>query len=212
MSYDRARFPHRLDFRLSLVLSLLIAASGTYYALAHRPMPAVPAQQMGGQATHLTSIHAYTGQPDTWTALTQDADVVVEGIVERMLPARWTTPDGAAPKTPQRTDPTVHIRTPVRLTVTRVFKGQRVPASVIFSVPGGQVEDAALAAEEMEIYKPGTHLLVFLYRGQAGSPPAQIDPGALFPSMPLVLEGDVAHGPIKDIPVVDLMQQIHAGL
>lgn len=212
MSYDRARFPRHLDLRLSLMLSILIAGSGTYYALAQRPVPAVPRQQSAPQSAQASTIHSYTGQPETWTALTQDADLVVEGVVERLLPARWTTLDGTAPTTPQHNDPTVHIRTPVRFTVTRVFKGQRVPPSVIFSIPGGQVGAAALASEETEIYNPGTHLLVFLYRGQASSPPAQIDSGALFPSMPLVIEGDVAHGPIKDVPVADLVQQIHAGL
>ncbi len=212
MSNDRAWVPHRIGLRLNLVLSILIAAAGTYYVLEQHPVPAAPTSPTGQQPAHVMTIHHYPGQPETWTALTQDADVVVEGVVERVLPARWTTPDGNAPTTLYQSDSAVHIRTPVRLRVTRVFKGQPVPASLVFSFLGGQVGDATWASEEQEIYQPGTRLLVFLYRGQVGSPPAQIDPGALFPSIPLVIEGDVAHGPIKDIPVADLVQQIQAGL
>jgi hypothetical protein len=163
-------------------------------------------------ASQVITLESYVGQPEDFTSIAKSADIVVEGVVEELLPTRWTTPNGKAPAV-LTDDPHQQIRTPVRLSVTRVFKGDPVGKMITFSFLGGRVDDIAMVTERHhEVYQPGNKIILFLYRTNPGSAPSMVDAGGLTPSMPLMIQGDVAHGPLYDVPLADLEQQIVRGL
>jgi hypothetical protein len=97
--------------------------------------------------------------------------------------------------------------------VERIFKGDTIAANrnLVFSFVGGRAGDTAVVTEDLEIYKPGTRIIVFLHRGQPGNPAYTADPAGLFPSWALVIDGQVARGEIRDIPLGELVRQIQRG-
>lgn len=231
---------------VSILSSLLVMIVSTWYVVSRdvgevRSTPHV-----------VLAVSSYEGQPDNFVSVAETADIIVEGVVEKVLPAKWTTQDGKMPKEienllsgasknegptdssvsdstplpllqptsaptnaleadPRGLNPNHQIRTPVLFSVQKVFKGENVKDKIIFSVLGGTVDDVTMDAGE-GVYKPGAHLIVFLYRGKPDSAPAKAHVDALFPSMPLVIDGNIAHGPIRDISVVELVEQIQESL
>ncbi|MGH7964031.1 MAG: hypothetical protein ACRERD_19795, partial [Candidatus Binatia bacterium] len=133
--------------------------------------------------------------------MAQRADIVVEGVIEELLPATWTTPNGHAPTTVHeeaikltQQNPLIQIRTPIRLRVERMFKGEteRIGNELGFSVVGGRVGDVAVVNETtLPLFKPGTRIVAFLHIGEPDSPAALAYPSALWPSRFLIVEGAV---------------------
>lgn len=204
----------RLGILLSVFLSLIIAAVATYYVIQSNEASKSGLSEYATGATNIVAVDTYVGQPDDFTAEAQRADIVVEGVIETLLPARWSTPDGAPPDKltlEVLKNLNVHIRTPVRLSVKRVFKGNNIGNTLMFSFVGGRVGDTAIVAEGNESYAQGNSIIVFLSKGGPDNPASIVDPSGLFPRTHLVVKGEVAQGPIKDIPLKDLVRQIQQG-
>ena len=95
----------------------------------------LPMYAEGAANVILTDV--YIGQPDDFSSALERSDLVVEGVIDELYPARWSTVDNAAPGTITREvvkDLAIHIRTPVQLSVKRVFKGKSVGDTLKFSV------------------------------------------------------------------------------
>lgn len=151
------------------------------------------------------------GQPDDFSAEFKRSDIVVEGVIQQLYPARWTTIDGAAPEklTPDvLKDLSIHIRTPVELAVKRVFKGDSVGDTLKFSFVGGRVGDTAYVFDWNYVFEKGTRVIVFLAKGEVGDAAHKVEAQGLYPQMHLVVKGGLAQGPIKDVPLKELVQQL----
>lgn len=191
---------------LSTAIALTIAAVGSYYVFvtqdndfSEQNFAQLPAYAVG--ATVVVWTHAYIGQPDDYSSYLKDADIVVEGVIDELYPARWFTADGTGLETLTEDDlknPDLHVRTPVQLSVKRVFKGESVGDTLKFSFIGGRVGDTAYVFEGNESYEEGAQVILFLKNGAVGFSPRAY----------LLVKGDVAQGPIKDIPMEDLLRQL----
>ena len=162
-------------------------------------------------AANVISTDVYIGQPDDFSSALARSDLVVEGVIDELYPARWSTVDNAAPGTITREvvkDLATHIRTPVQLSVKRVFKGKSVGDTLKFSFVGGRVGDTAHVYEWNDVFEEGTLVIVFLAKGGPGSAAHNVEPQGLYPRMRLVVRGDVAQGPTKDIPMKELLGQL----
>lgn len=200
---------------LFAVLVLLMVVAGA--AAAVRTNPAITGRT--GSAAHQTAAAGaakviveshYAGQPNDFRRLATEADLVIEGVIQETLPAQWTTADGRAPTTfhGPGANPKDQIRTPIRLSVTRAFKGARVGDAVTFSIVGGRVGDTALLTEDLDTYAKGQRVIVFLSKGGPDNPATVVHPAGLYPVMTLVVEGGVARGPVKAIPLTELVPQL----
>lgn len=190
---------------LSAALSMVIAVGGTLYVLQReRDAAASTPARIGA------SIFAYPGQPDDWAVWARDVDLVVQGTVTEVLPPVWTTPDGHPPASPEERDPLVHIRTPMRLSVERVFKGAAVGNSLVFSVVGGRIGDTEWRMMEgtQGSYQVGDRVILLLRQAKPGQPAALAADSGLFPSIGLVIEGDMARGPVKRVPLSRVIRQL----
>ena len=106
-------------------------------------------------------------------------------------------------------DIAIHIRTPVQLSVKRVFKGESVGDTLKFSFVGGRVGDTAHIFDGNESYEDGSRIIVFLATGKPGGPARNVESEyGLYPRMHLIVKGDVAQGPTKDIPMKELLRQL----
>ena len=169
----------------------------------------LPMYAEGAANVILTDV--YIGQPDDFSSALERSDLVVGGVIDELYPARWSTVDNAAPGTITREvvkDLAIHIRTPVQLSVKRVFKGKSVGDTLKFSFVGGRVGDTAHVYEWSDVFEEGTRVIVFLAKGGPGSAAHNVEPQGLYPRMHLVVRGDVAQGPIKDIPMKELLGQL----
>lgn len=170
----------------SLGLSLLIAGLGTAWAL--RPVPKT------------IEIHGYTTQPDDLTSIADLSAYVIEGEVTRVLPGQWTTPDRRRPKDVVKAtgDPNVQLRTPVQISVERVYKGNHVPRTLLFTLPGGREGDLEVRGGLGTDLQPGTKLVIFLSEAPQGAGPwSRIS--KLYPQLYFVVDGETLHGPLKDL-------------
>jgi hypothetical protein len=79
---------------------------------------------------------------------------------------------------------------------------------IVFSVVGGRVGDTAVLTEDLDTYKSGRRIIVFLFKGPPGNPAATVHPSGLYPSTPLVIEGSVARGPVRNVPLAELISQL----
>ena len=123
-------------------------------------------------AANVISTDIYIGQPDDFSSELERSDLVVEGVIEDLYPARWSTVDGVAPGTITREvvkNIALHIRTPVGLSVKRVFKGESVGDTLKFSFVGGRVGDTAYVYEWNDVFQEDARVIVFLARGEPGS-------------------------------------------
>ena len=87
--------------RLPIVLasafaSLAIVAAASYFGFAalraqdnNMAQHELPKYAEG--AAHVVSTGAYLGQPDDFSNMLETSDVVVEGVISQLLPARWST-------------------------------------------------------------------------------------------------------------------------
>ncbi len=187
--------------------SVLIAGGGTYYALAKsgqdpEPVPQSATEQAG------TSImtFSYPWQPDDLRVAKDDAAVVVQGTVKEVLPAVWTTPDNTPPADARQAyeQATAHIRTPIRLSVERRFKGNNIPDDLILSTYGGTLGSTTVLTESNDLLKPGTRVVLFL-KDQPSFANVQ---SSLQPTLILVVDGDVARGPISNVPLSRLVSEL----
>lgn len=188
-----SRMPKRQDraWLWSLGLSLLLAGLGTVLAL--QPVPKT------------IEIHGYTTQPDDLRPIADQSAYVVEGVVTRVLPGQWTTPDKRRPADVHRAiaDPNVQLRTPVQLSVERVYKGDHVPKVLLFTLPGGREGDFEIESGLGTDLEPGMRLLIFLSEAPRDAGPwARISP--LYPQLYFVVDGDTLHGPLKDVARADV--------
>ena len=197
------------------LLALAIAAAGSYYGLA---------VLSGGTEKHSLSsdtpdglenviqISGYFGQPEDYSREFADSEIVVMGLITQMSVAEWTTSDGVAPEELTKEvlkDPAVHIRTPVELTAQKVFKGEISAGDTIkFSFAGGKVGDTAFVHGWNDVLKQNTSVIVFLSKGSDDSPPKRVEESGLFPTMHLLVKGDMVEGPLKEVPIDDIVEQL----
>ena len=189
------------DWLWSFVLSLLIVGLGSAYAL-WRPAPVK------------MKIQGYTAQPADLTPVTNLSTYVVEGTVVRVLAPRWTTPNGRRPQFLQKaltTNPDVQIRTPVLLRVERVIKGEKVPATLLFSFPGGRDQELEIVNEGARDLRVGTRLVAFLSVAPPDAGPwAKISP--LYPQMLFTVKGGRLQGPLKEVERPDFERGLRGGI
>jgi hypothetical protein len=182
----------------SLGLSLLIAGLGTAWVL--RPVP------------KLIEFHAYTTQPDDLSSLADLSTYVVEGEVTRVLPGQWTTPDQRRPADLSKAtaNPDVQLRTPVQLSVEKVYKGEHVPRTLLFTLPGGRENGLEIRTGLSTDLRPGTKVVVFLSEAPQGAGPwSRIS--KLYPQIYFVVDGETLHGPLKDVQRVDFERNLGEG-
>ena len=196
------------------IIALIVAAVGSYYGFVVQDNGSgkhgIPQYAVG--AMRIISTYAYIGQPDDFSSELERSEIVVEGVIDELYPARWSTADGTAPDTLTEDDLKnidIHIRTPVQLSVKRVFKGELSGGDDLkFSFVGGRAGDTAHIFEWNDVFEEGTQIIVFLDKGGSSSPAHNVDPQGLYPRMHLVVKGDVVQGPIKDIPLQEFLQQL----
>ena len=205
---------HRVPIAVfGAVIALAIAAVGSYYGLVAQDDGSTRhwLPQYADGATNLMVTQAYIGQPDDFSAELKRSDIVVEGVIQQLYPSQWTTEDGAAPdeltKEVMR-NLSVHIRTPVELAVKTVFKGDSVGDTLKFSFVGGRVGDTAHVYKWNNTFEKGTRVIVFLGKGGVGSAAHKVEAQGLYPRMHLVVKGGVVQGPLKDVPLEEVLSQL----
>lgn len=196
--------PRRFRFQRPLVavaLLLAVTAGGSV-------LDSQPAQSMSFREG--ISVSNYPFQPDDWTATGQRADVVVIGVIEQVGPARWTTPDGQPASLVQlQSNPAVQVRTPAQVVIERTFKGDPSASVITFSFLGGYVGDVTVLTDELETITEGRRVLLFLEHAPAGSPVHVVDSG-LYPAAWLTVTGDTAVGPLYDVPLATVVEQLES--
>ena len=200
---------------ISGVVSLAVVLAGSYFGFSSFHSEDGSAQHEAaeptGGANHVVSTSAYLGQPDDFSGLLEKSDVVVEGVVSQVHAPKWSTADGTAPAdldSDDVKDLTVHIRTPVELSVKRVFKGDSIRDTIKFSFVGGRVGDVAQSFEWNEVFEKDARVIAFLSKGHEGGPAYNVESDAYFPRMHLVVDGDEVHGPTKTMKLNDLLDQL----
>lgn len=108
------------------------------------------------------------GLPAIESQTTMSAAIAIV-TVERLLPARWGTPDGARPSNPcvQRGPPYYGIFTPVLVRVERYVRGELQERELLLSWEVGQVGvDRQMSGQidgyTMDGYREGERMIVFL--------------------------------------------------
>lgn len=192
----------RLDRSLavSLGLSLAIVAAGTYWVFARSP----ERSQSPGRTSH-----AYGVQSKNLSRVSGISDLIVEGVVKEVYPAEWTTRDKNAPANVQEAlgDQNIQVRTPVLLDVQEVLKGEGVPGTLLFTLPGGTAGDVTVTSPFGLTLEPGQRVLVFLSNAPKGSGPwSEISP--LYPQLFFIVDGEKLHGPEATVSRSSLMSQI----
>lgn len=198
-----------LSSRVSIAVSLAIAVSGSAVILQQR-------HAIGNGTQRTIRLSAYMTQPDDLRTLANQSSFVVEGTISQVYPARWTTPDGNRPANLQdmTTNPQIQLRTPVRVLVGKVFKGSNDLAasmaqdrSVLFSMPGGSDGQITVQNEDNPTPKLGATVRIFLSKAPpVAGPWVSISP--IYPQMIFTVDGDILHGPQKDVPLAAFDQQI----
>ena len=200
-----------LSILLSGVISLSIISAVTYWMLFRFEGGESGPSGYPAGAGRVISTHAYLGQPNDFSRQLERSDLVVEGVIDEIYPPVWTTADGVGPVSSTEEDvknTVVHIRTPVQLSAKRVFKGESVGDVLKFSFVGGQVGDTVQTFELNDTFEEGTRVIVFLAKWNPGGPASNVEEQALYPKMHLIVKGDFAQGPIKEIPMGDLLRQL----
>lgn len=195
------------------LFALAIAAAGSYYGQAVLGGGAEKRSLSNDRpdAENVITFSPYIGQPDDFSRMFSVSEIVVMGVIDQLYDAKWTTSDGVAPEeitADVMKDPTIHIRTPAQLTVTRVFKGDPVGKTLKFSFPGGTVGDTAFVHAWNDVLEEGATVILFLSKGADDSPANRVEEQGLFPRMHLVVKGDIVEGPLKEVPLADIVEQL----
>jgi len=153
----------------------------------------------------------YYVQPDNWGIASADADVVVRGTVREVLPSIWTTPDGSAPSPEVWLNTSDYqIRTSIRLSIGKTFKGGDQGDTITISVYGGTVGDVTIetVAGMENPFQNGNELILLLDRPQRGSTVDRLG-GQFYPKDFLVVEGgNTARGKQRSVPLVNVLRQL----
>ncbi|WP_110518799.1 hypothetical protein [Herpetosiphon llansteffanensis] len=111
--------------------------------------------------------------------LDRDSTYVIEGEIIEIEASRWTTPDGLRPLDMQQlqTDPTIQLRTPIRIAIDKLYKGALDTPTMLFTLPGGSDDQYIVSTEwDMQLAK-GQKIIVFLsVAPEKAGPWAQISP------------------------------------
>jgi len=112
-----------------------------------------------------------TGTRDTFDPkiIAQDSSIIVVGIVQDILPARWTTIDGRRPANPHANSNTDTIYTPVLIKVETDVKGLGIQQQLYLYAWGGAIgqDSATWQLDAMYQFKEGERAVLFLNeRGQ----------------------------------------------
>ena len=120
----------------SATVALGVAAVGRYFGFVVQDndsdLKKLPNYAIG--ATTLMWTQGYVGQPDDFSSQFDCSDLVIEGVIDELYLARWSSVDGAAPDILTTDDlnkiasnnSAIHIRTPVQLLVKQIFKGKSI--------------------------------------------------------------------------------------
>lgn len=201
----------RLSLGISLALALGIAGSGTTAFL----------QRSSARQSATVTMSSYTSQPDDLRIIAQHSDLVLEGTIEQVEPGRWTTPNGQPPQDIKSVlaDPSsdIQLRTPVRLRIDRMYKGNYPARVILFTLPGGSLEqttavfeDHADAEAHERRLQSGTKVIVFLSHAPAHAGAwSKISP--FYPQLYLVVDGDTLHGPLKPLRRSTFIEQFGSG-
>ncbi|MBI2916979.1 MAG: hypothetical protein HYY01_03210 [Chloroflexi bacterium] len=203
--------PNNRSLVLVALVSALLIAGSTYYAY-YVLRASTSTHGAGAGATSIgsmTGVFSYPWQPKDGVEVksaAQDAVIVAVAVVREVLPATWTTPDGSQPADVRDAfeKASAHIRTPIRMSVERVLKGDRVGDSLVISVYGGRADGTVVTTSDLDPLKPGVRVLLFLEELPRFSNP----PSRLYPALTYVVDGEVAHGPMFDVPLADLIAQL----
>ena len=199
---------------LGAVVAVVIAAAGSYYAFfasndAGREH-GLPSYAVGAENLVMTQV--YLGQPDNYSSETRRSDAVVEGVVNELLPSKWTTADNQPPEEITREvvkDLDTHVRTIAVLDVEKVYKGESIGETLNFSFRGGRVGDTVYIHEWNEVFTEGARVILFLDLGDTGSPAKKVDSQGFAPLMHLVVNDDgTIRGPVKEVDRATLLRQI----
>ena len=199
---------------LGAVVAVVIAVAGSYYDFFARNdglrEHGLPSYAVG--AENVVETHVYLGQPDDYSNETGRSDVIVEGVIDELLPSKWTTADREPPEEITREvvkDLDTHVRTIAVLNVEDVYKGESIGETLNFSFRGGRVGDTVYIHEWNEVFKEDARVILFLDRGEGGSPAKKVDSQGFAPRMHLLVEDDgTIRGPIKEVDRATLLQQI----
>lgn len=186
----------------SLGLSLAIATLGAWWVLG-QPSAPLPATAHGSSA--------YGVQPQDLSRVMGDSDMIVEGVVTEVYPSEWTTPDKNPPLrlSDTLTNDNLQLRTPVLLDVETVYKGEGVPGTVLFTLPGGQTPDVLVTSPFGMTPRKGDRIVVFLSKAPDGAGPwAKISP--LYPQLFFIVNGQSLIGPDTTISRSSLNVQLGA--
>ena len=196
--------------------ALLVAAAATYaFSPNEAPVPAplgIPEWAVG--AEHLSITDSYPSQPSDFDRSVSRSDLVARGVITEVMASRWATPSGAAPDDLGSYESlkagSGQIRTPVVFAVNEAYKGG-VPDDdmLVFSYEGGRVGDTVQVVDNNhDIFAKGNQLIVFLSRGGPDNPASHVSNSGLYPRLQLVVEGDVARGSKRDVPLQGVLQQL----
>ena len=199
---------------LGAIVAVAIAAVGSYYGFfAHNDgvqKHGLPSFAVGAET--VIQVGYFPGQPDDYSNVFDRSDVVVEGVINELLPAKWTTTDAGPPEeiTPEvMKDIDTHIRTTAVLDVETVYKGESIGETLNFSFIGGRVDDTAYVVEWNEGFTESARVILFLGQGEAGAPAKMVDSQGLAPRMYLLVEEDGSiKGPIQEVDRETFLQQI----
>ena len=199
---------------LGAIVAVAIAAVGSYYGFfAHNDgVQKHGLPSFAVRAETVIQVHFFSGQPDDYSNQFDRSDVVVEGVINELLPAKWTTTDAGPPEeiTPEvMKDIDTHIRTTAVLDVETVYKGESIGETLNFSFIGGRVDDTAYVVEWNEGFTESARVILFLGQGEAGAPAKMVDSQGLAPRMYLLVEEDGSiKGPIQEVNRETFLQQI----
>lgn len=133
-----------------------------------------PQAQEGRPAAQPTSGPPYHVGVSGWgdpppATLVKYSSLIVRGMVTRIDPTRWTTPDGRKPagfSRPPAFGP-YSIYKPVRVHVQTIYSGSTDEQEVVLYVPGGSYDEGSFTvSDQMFHYQAGDEVIVFLsHRG-----------------------------------------------
>lgn len=197
---DRSSLRSVWSLPASVGLSLALATLGTFWVLGQSPR--LPASDLHGAS-------AYGVQPDHLGRVADTSDLILEGVVTEVYPSEWTTPDKNPPLrlADTLTDDRIQLRTPVLIDVDEVYKGEAVPGTLLFTLPGGRQGGVTVSSPFGMAPVKGDRIVVFLSKApKEAGPWAEISP--LYPQLFFVVDGQSLIGPDTTITYHKLAAQL----